>query len=468
MKRVNTKAREIGLDMTKDSILKLLLRFAIPLLLTNLIQQLYNSVDMMIVGKAVGNEGTVGVSTGGEIAALLTFIATSFGMAGQVYAAQMVGRQRKDQIWEMFRTMLSFMLLISLLCGVVCFFFSAPLLRALNCPEDAFDQAESYMRITALGLPFVFGYNAISGVLRGMGESKKPLVFIAISAVSNGIMDLLLVVWIPMKAAGSAIATVIAQLLAFAAAMVYLKRQAGERFRGLGIQKAYLLPLLRIGIPLTVQNTCIHFSQLICVSWVNSFGMVASSTNSIGNKLGRFINVLTTGINGAAGSIVGQNLGARKYDRVERTVYAALAISLALCALEIVLVLLCPRWLFSLFTNDGEVVELGVTYLHILIITFILNAFQGPYTSVITGCGNAKLNFCCGITDGIILRLGVSYLLAFPLHRGAVGYWYGNALAHLGPVLIGVIYFYSGKWKTYAFLEEGKPQTEEEEHEIPN
>ena len=446
------------MDMTADGILKLLLQLAGPLVLANLIQQLYNSVDMIIVGKVVGNLGTVGVSVGGEMTSLLTFIATSFGMAGQVYAAQLSGSGQKTQAWEMLHTFLRFMLLMSLICTGSCVLFCTPMLQALNCPEEAFEQAGSYMRIVCFGLPFVFGYNAISGVLRGMGESKKPLVFIAVSAVSNVIMDLLLVALIPMKAAGSAIATVAAQIMAFAAAIVYLVKQARSgalqmSARNLRIQKAYLIPLLRIGIPLTVQNTCIHFSQLICVSWVNSFGIVAASTNSIGTKIGRFINVLTTGIIGAAGSIVSQNLGARKYDRVSRTVYFALAVSLVLCAVEFCLALLCPRWLFSLFTNDAQVLEMGVTYLHILMITFVLNAFQGPYTSVITGCGNAKLNFCCGISDGIVLRLGISYLLAFQLKMGVVGYWYGNALAHLGPVLIGMFYFYSGKWKTYHFLQ---------------
>lgn len=445
--------------MTTDSILTLLLRFAVPLVLANLLQQLYNSVDMIIVGKVVGNAGTVGVSTGGEIAALITYIATSFGMAGQVYAAQLMGRQQQEKIWEMLQTFLSFMLLVSLICTAVCFLFCTPLLRVLNCPVEAFDQAGSYMRIVCFGLPFVFGYNAISGVLRGMGESKKPLAFIAISAVSNVAMDLLLVVGIPLKAAGSAIATVIAQIMAFAAAVIYLGSQTRNgafqvSVRNLRIQKIYLIPLMRIGIPLTVQSTCIHFSQLICVSWVNYFGIVAASANSIGTKLGRFINVVTTGINGAAGSIVGQNLGAQKYDRVSRTVYSALSISLVLCAVEYALVLLFPRWLFAMFTNDAAVVEMGVTYLHILMITFVLNAVQGPYTSVITGCGNAKLNFYCGISDGIVLRLGIGYLLAFTLEMGAAGYWYGNALAHLGPVLIGVVYFYSGKWKSYQLLRE--------------
>lgn len=456
---MNAKLQEIGADMTRDSILKLLLRFAVPLVLANLIQQMYNSVDMIIVGKVVGNAGTVGVSNGGEIAALLTFIATSFGMAGQVYAAQLMGRQQRGKIWEMLQTFLGFMLLVSLICTAVCFLFCNPLLQALNCPEEAFDQARRYMRIVCFGLPFVFGYNAISGILRGMGESRKPLIFIAVSAVSNVAMDLLLVVCIPMEAAGSAIATVVAQMMAFATAVVYLGGQARcGTFRlspgFLRIRRDYLIPLLRIGIPLTVQSTCIHFSQLICVSWVNSFGIIAASTNSIGTKLGRFINVLTAGINGAAGSIVGQNLGARKYDRVSQTVYSALTISLVLCAGEYALVLLCPRWLFSVFTNDPAVAEMGVTYLRILMITFVLSAVQGPYTSVITGCGNAKLNLYCGISDGIVLRLGISYLLAFVLEMGAIGYWFGNALAHLGPVLIGIVYFYSGKWKNYQLLQE--------------
>lgn len=453
------KAEKIGMDMTKGSILQILLRFAAPLLLSNLIQQLYNSVDMLIVGRVAGNNGTVGVSTGGEIAAFITFVAISFGTAGQIYTSQLIGAGRREQIKAMSGTFFTFTLVIAAFFTAISIVFCRWFLKWLNCPLDAYEEAAGYMKIIGFGLPFVFLYNALCGIMRGLGESRWPLVFVFISAAVNFFLDLMLVVVIPMRAAGSAIATVSAQALAFVLALAFMYCRGREEFfsfhiKNYKIKKKYLKPLLRIGIPLTVQSTLIHFSQLICVSWVNDFGMLAATVNSIGNKANRVIGVVTNSINGAAGSVVGQNLGAGQYTRVKKTVYTSICLGMVIFLFEAAVVLIWPEQVYEFFTADSEVIALGVTYLHILLITFALTMIQGPYTSVITGSGNAKLNFFCGIIDGIVLRLGISYLLAYNMGFRVIGYWYGNALAHVGPVVIGVVYFYSGKWKTFRFLKE--------------
>lgn len=437
--------------MTEGKLLPKLIRFAIPLLLANLIQQLYSSVDMMIVGKVMGSVGTVGVSIGGALPALLGNIGIAFGNAAQICSAQMCGARERQKAGAMGCSVLNAMLLISLALALGSILISEPLLRLLNCPEDAFSQAVRYMRLVSLGLPFVFGYNALSGVMRGMGESKKPLIFIGVSALSNVFMDLLLVVVIPMESAGSAIATVVAQAMSFAVSVVYINlrdmRQVfNMRENGLKIKSCYMLPVTRIGIPLCLQSGCIQASQLICTSWVNGFGLLASATTSIGNKVAQLINVITISINGSAGSMVAQNLGAHKYDRVKKTVYAALELGAAICALEFAVSLLLPEQLFSLFTDDPLTIAFGRTYMNITLITFFLNGIQGPYTAVITGSGNTKLSFAYGLLDGIVLRLGIAYILAYTCGMGVVGYWYGNALAHLGPVVIGIVYFYHGGW----------------------
>lgn len=457
--KVKHKTGKIGMDMTEGRILQILLRFAAPLLLSNLIQQLYNSVDMLIVGRIVGNTGTVGVSTGGEIAALITFVAISFGTAGQIYTSQLIGAGKREQIKAMSGTFLTFSFVIAVFFAVISIAFSGWFLRWLNCPQDACGEAANYMKIIGIGLPFVFLYNALCGIMRGLGESKWPLIFVFVSAAVNFFLDMMLVVVIPMRAAGSAIATVAAQALAFFLALAFMYWRGREeifsfRIRNYKITKEYLKPLLKIGIPLTVQSTLIHFSQLICVSWVNDFGMLAATVNSIGNKANRVIGVVTNSVNGAAGSVVGQNLGAGKHKRVKETVYTAVCLGMVIFLFEAVVVLFLPKQVYGLFTEDSEVITLGVAYLRILLITFSLTMIQGPYTSVITGSGNAKLNFCCGIIDGIVLRLGISYVLAYRMGFGVIGYWYGNALAHLGPVIIGIVYFYSGKWKTFRLLKE--------------
>lgn len=451
----------VGLDLTQGSILKQLIRFVIPLLLANFLQQLYNTVDMAVIGHYVGSTGTVGVSAGGEVATLVTFIATAFGSAGQIYVAQLAGARDSESISETIGTTLVFMTIVSLVCTAVSIVFCTVFLNWLNTPAEAMGQAISYMVIVSLGLPFVFGYNAVSGILRGIGEAKRPLIFVAVAAASNIVMDLILVMVFRMEAAGTAIATVIAQIASFIASLIFLYRkkdQLGLEFsaKGLKIHGRHLKVLLELGIPLIAQSALIHGTQIICTSLVNAFGLVASATNSIGNKVQKLINVITMSINSGAGAMVGQNLGARKIDRVKRIVFTTMALVAVFACVSSFIALVLPRQAFGIFTNDADVIEFGVTYLRINLIVFAISPFQGSFGSIVTGSGHTKLNFISGLLDGVILRLGISFFLAYTLNMGVVGFFYGNALARFGPTIVSSIYFFSGKWKTQKLLSERK------------
>lgn len=451
------KSKSIGLDMTQGNILRQLIIYVMPLLLANVIQQLYNTVDMIVIGQYVGSTGTVGVSTGGEVATLLTFAATSFGSAGQIYAAQLYGGQKHKEISETIGTIISFMMGVAVVFSVICLVFGDLFLQWLNCPVEAFDQASRYMKIVSLGLPFIFGYNAVCGLLRGMGESKRPLVFVSIAAGMNVIMDILFVAWIPLEAAGTAIATVASQLTSFAAAAVFLYKKKDEfglefSLKGFLPKKEHLAVLLKLGLPLTAQSVLIHASQLVCSAQINQYGLVASATNSVGNKIQKLLNIFTNSITSGAGAMVGQNLGARKIDRVKKIVWTTLACSSAVAALGGFAAVCIPRVVFRLFTTDTEVIEFGVTYLRISLIVFVLSPIQGSFSSVVTGSGNVKLGFISGVLDGVILRLGISFLLAYGLDMGVFGFFYGNALARMGPVVINSGYYFSGKWKDRELL----------------
>ncbi len=453
----SVKNKSVGIDLTQGNILKLLVQFTIPLLLANFVQQLYNTVDMIVIGQYVGNIGTVSVSTGGDVATMLTFVGTSLGTAGQIYIAQLTGAKEKKAVQEAIGTLITFSFLVSVGFAILCIVCCDLFLDWLCCPPEALSQARDYMVIVSLGLPFVFGYNAVCGALRGMGESKRPLLFVSVAAVANLLLDLLLVAVIPLKAAGTAIATVAGQLASFLAAAVFLQRH-GRRFDfefkrcNFSIHRCHLSVLLKLGIPLTLQSACIHFSQLICSARINSFGLLVSTTNSIGNNVNKMTNIFTNSINGGAGAMGGQNLGARKYDRVKKIVYMALAMGAVFSTLACVTALFFPKVAFGLFTQDPEVMESGVLFMRISVITFVLSAIQGPFMASVTGSGHARLNFLAGMLDGVILRLGISFSFAYLLQMGVVGFYYGNALARLGPVCIGIGYFYSEKWKNRKLL----------------
>lgn len=210
--------QRVGTNLTEGPILQTLLKFAIPIVLASLVQQLYSMVDLIVIGQYVGSIGTVGVNTGGEIIDMITPVAMGFSTAGQIYIAQLAGAGDEAKVKRTVGTLLTFMLGLSIILGIGLIVLSDFFLEMLNCPEEAWGQAKSYMIITAMGTPFIYGYNAVCGVLRGMGESKRPLLFISVAAVVNIVLDVLLVAVIPLEAAGTAIATAASQFGSFAAA----------------------------------------------------------------------------------------------------------------------------------------------------------------------------------------------------------------------------------------------------------
>lgn len=451
------QTKRVGMDLTEGAILPQLIRFVLPLLLANVIQQLYNTVDMIVIGQYMGNAGTIGVSTGGEVATLITFTASAFAGAAQIYVAQLAGSRDHKAISETIMTGITFIGILSIVCTAVCLIFCDTFLGWLNCPEVGFEQARNYMMIVSLGLPFIFEYNMICGILRGMGEAKRPLLFIIIAATANIFLDILLVWAIPLEAAGTAIATAAAEAASCLAAWVFLYRRR-EQFdidlslKGLRINRTHLGVLLKLGLPMTAQSTFIHFSQLICSARINLFGAVASSTNSIGNRIQKLVNIFVNSLNQGAGAMVGQNIGAKKYGRVKKIVYTTLAAGSALACVGVIIALFLPQQLYRMFTIDPEVIEFGVTYMRICALIFAFSAIQGSFNSVVTGSGNARLSFISGMLDGVVLRLGISFLFAYALEMGVKGFFWGNALARLGPITCGLCYFYSGRWRTRKLL----------------
>ena len=462
------KGNRVGKDLTSGSILPTLLNFALPIVLTNLIQQVYSMVDLAVIGQFVGNEGTVGVSIGGELADIGTMMAKAFGAGGQIYIAQLVGAGDRKTLKQTIGTLLSWMFLMSICMCTAAIGFHQQLLQWLNCPEEAYTQARAYLMITAMGLPFICGYNAICGILRGMGESKQPMYFIMIAAVVNVVLDILLVAVFKLEAAGTAIATVLSQIGAFAASFLFLYRN--REYFGFELKLSYfrirwecLKVILKLGIPKLIQTLCIQFTLLWCNSNINSYGITVSATNGIGNKLQKMVIMFTISLETAASSMIGQSLGAGNQERARKTVWTVMRCALVVAAVGSALALLLPKQLFRLFTSEPDVLEYGVIYLRVLVITFFSAAYMTPFASMVTGSGFASMSFALGIMDGVVFRVGFSLLFLHVFDLGAVSFFLGNALARVAPGTISMIYFLSGKWRTRKLLVKAKaPQAKDE------
>jgi putative MATE family efflux protein len=335
--------------------------------------------------------------------------------------------------------------------------FHRQILHLINCPEEAMSQANAYIIITALGFPFVFGYNAVCGILRGMGESKRPLIFILVAAAINIVLDLLLVAVFQMGAAGTAIATVFSQMGSCAAALYFMWRKR-ERFdfelsfsyfqmdrRTLGI-------LIKLGIPQVVRSLLVRFSMLWVNSVANSFGMTVSAANSIGNKIQKFLEVFVQGVDTASASMVGQNLGAKKIDRAGKVTLCTLVMTMFCATCTSLLCWFAPHIVFKLFTRDPAVLDLGATFLHIFILHFLVSAVIGAFQAMVTGCGFVELGFAIGILDGVICKIGLSLIFMNIFHMGYLGLWWGVACSRILPCLLCIGYYFSGKWKTRKLL----------------
>ena len=461
MSATPAKPARVGRNLTEGPILKGLLIFAVPMILTNLVQQLYSMVDVAVIGQFVGNVGTVGVNVGGEMADLVAPVAMGFSTAGQILIAQLVGAREEDRVKKTVGTLLTFMMGLSIILMAVAFFFYAPVLRILNCPEDAWAQARNYMLITALGYPFIFGYNAVVGILRGMGESKRPLIFICVAAVVNIFVDILLVAVIPLEAAGTAIATVASQAGSFLAAFYFMWKKR-DQF-DFELKRSYfkldldiMKILVKLGIPQVVRTMLVRVGQIWVNSNANSFGMVVSGTNGVGNKLQKFLEVFVQGIDGAAAAMIGQNLGARQLDRAKKiTIYTWLSAT-ACAAFSALICLVIPHPIFRIFTKDEAVIALGATFLRIFCIHFFASAFTGSFQAMVTGCGFVELGFAIGILDGLVCKIGLSWLFMTVFQMGYLGLWWGVACSRILPGCISLFYFLSGKWKTRKLLTEKK------------
>ena len=439
-------------DLTGGNVAKLLLQFAFPLFVSNALQAVYNIVDMIIVGRFIGGAGMSAVSIGGDILHLLTFVAMGFSSAGQVLVAQAVGAKRMDNVQKIIGTMFTFLLVTSIIISVVCFFLRESLLGWLNTPAESYAFTMDYTVTCIVGLVFIYGYNIISAILRGMGDSRRPFVFIAIAAVMNTILDVVFVAALDMQVFGAALATVISQAASFIIALVYLykhRESFGFDFRlsSFAIDKGALGKLVALGVPMAIQSAAINLSKIVLTSWINLSGVVYSALSGIYNKINMMIGIVSNSFTTAGSTMVGQNLGAGRYNRVPTILRTVIVCGMIISTAFAVVMLFFSQQIFNLFTTDAQVLAAGAVLIIPTVLNFYGSATRSMSFSLINGSGNTKLNFAVAIIDGMISRIGIAALLGFGIGMGCQGFWYGDALAGFMPFVIGMCYYLSGKWK---------------------
>lgn len=442
----------ISRDFTKGNIPKQLLLFTLPFMASNALQVLYSTIDMMIVGKFVGTAGLSAVAQSSQIVNFATMVCLGVSNAGQVLVAQALGSGKKDRMSKITGTLFSMLVILAIIFSAVIIGFQKGILTLMNVPKESFAMAIDYLVICSAGLVFTAGYNMVSAVLRGMGDSKRPLLFIVIASVVNLVLDILFTgIW-GWGVAGAAWATIIGQAVSLIFSFYYIykhRKEFGFEFKEdtFKIDKSYAKMIISLGTPMAVQSGFINLSMLYVNSMINNVGVVASATFGVGGRIDDIVNKICHGIQYAAMPMISQNVGAKNMDRAKKIVYYAWLYSGIMTVFFMTLYIAFGKQLFMIFSDDVQVHEMSKVFISAILWMFPAFAVMRGSGAFVQGIGNAKLAMVLALLDGVVLRIGLSWLFGVVLNLGFYGFVLGYALAPYGYAIPSMIYFLAGKWK---------------------
>ena len=453
------KSKSLTRDFTSGSIARQLLLFALPFMASNALQVLSSTIDMVIVGEYVGTPGLSAVSQSSQIVNFVTMVCLGFSNAGQVLLAQALGAGKRKEMNDVIGTLFSFISVLTLAMMAVILIGQTWILDIMNIPVESYDMARDYLVICAAGLLFTAGYNMVSAVLRGMGDAKRPFLFIGIASAVNLVLDILFTGMLGWGVAGAAWATIIGQGASFIFSLFYLFRrreQFGFDFRRESFvpKRKYVGMITSLGTPMAIQSGCINISMLVVNSMINGVGVVASATFGVGVRIDDIVNKISQGIQYAAAPMISQNIGAGKPERAKSVVRFAWLFSIALTAFFMLLYITLGKQLFMLFSDDASVHEMSSEFIRAILWMFPAFAIMRGSGAFVQGIGNAKLSMALGILDGVALRIGLSWLFGIQLGFGFFGFVLGYGLAPYGYAIPSMIYFLSGIWQKRRTLAE--------------
>ena len=438
-------------DFTQGPLFKRMLLFSLPFMLSNGLQVLYSMADMLIVGKYVGAHGISAVQNSGQAVFALTMLGMGFATGGQVLISQLIGRGERERLNTATGTMFTLVSLLGLGVSILSLVLAGPFLHLLRTPPEALAGATSYLRICGGGLLFIYGYNMISAVLRGVGDSIRPFLFIAVSAITNILLDLLFVAYFQWGVAGAAAATVLSQAIAFllAAYVLYANRSVfgfDFKLRSWRIEPAIAKALVKLGIPFAVRFAAINISMLFVTGLINTLGVATSAAFGIGLRLDELANKISQGVMMAVSTIVGQNIGAGRIDRIRKSVYYAWMISGGFFLILGAAQLLVPCQLFGIFTDDPAVLELAPIIVSAMILHYPALLIMKGTNGFVQGIGNAMFGLVIALLDGFVFRIFFSWFFGIWCGMGLFGMILGYALATYSTALPSLFYFFFVPW----------------------
>lgn len=441
---------KLGKDLTSGNVVKQLWLFALPFMISNIVQSFYNIADMFIVGKFGGPVGISAVNIGGQVTFLITNIVIGLSVGGTVVIGQFMGAKNRKAVSESISTMIVSLMAAAVIITISMIILTDPILRMIQTPQEAYVQAKEYLQITVAGTIFIFGYNALSAIMRGMGDSKRPLYFVIIACAINVVLDIVFVGYLKMGAKGAAFATIISQAASMILCIRYLQNtdfMFDFKLKSFKFHKDKFSMLMKVGIPTSIQNVAVNVSFLVMTGLVNGFGVHASAALGVISKYNSFAILPAIAVGSSVSAMAAQNMGAGKVERAKHTMYVGIALAAMITVPIFALTQLYPAQIIAIFDNDPRMVAAGVEYLRTLSLDYLIVPFIFCMNGMITGAGHSMFSSINGIISSLLLRVPFAYILGLYMNYGLSGIGLAAPFASIGALVLCIIYYASGKWK---------------------
>lgn len=443
-------------SLTEGPIAKTLILFSLPILLGNVLQTLNGSINAIWIGKYLGEGGLAATSNANIIMFFLISSIFGFAMAAVIMIGQNLGGQKVEEAKKVVGTSAVFFLILSIVVALFGLLFSHTILDWMNTPADVKDLAVTYTRIIFAGVPFMFGFNLIMAILRGSGDAKTPFYFLLLSAVLDIVLNPLLIQGMgpfpKMGIAGSAVATFVAQLISFVLLIVYL------------YQKKYFLritkkdiPLLRInwmiirtliqkGLPMGLNMVVVSLSNLILIHLVNSYGSESTAAFGVAMQISSYVQMPAMAIGGAVTSMAAQNIGAGRWDRVNRITWTGVGVNIMMTGLIVIILHLFNREVVSFFLPpEGKAIEIGVHINNLTLWSFIIFGVFNVVAGVVRSAGAVVFPLIVAFVALLLVRIPLATILANKYGFDVI--WWSFPISFSVAAAMNLLYYRFGKWK---------------------
>lgn len=442
-------------DFTQGSETSLILKFTVPMLIGNIFQQMCQLINMIIVGKFIGADAMASVGASFPIIFALVAMVLGVGIGGTVVVSQYFGIKQFDKVKQASDTIMIFLTVSGLVLGATGILFGKQVLQWTNLDPVLMDDAKLYLDINMMGMFAMFGYNAVSSVLRGMGDSVRPLYFLFVSAGLNLLLDIVFVVVLDYGIAGVASATVIAYLASFLLIIIYLNKYhpvLRYSLKNLVFDREIFRQSIRIGLPSGFQQTFVALGGLALLSIVNGFGKSVTAAYTAAGRIDMFIAMPAMNFSSALSAFVGQNLSMNYYHRIKKGFISTLYMSGIVCILLTIFIVFWGDAVMRLFVNTTEenfeeIVQTGHQYLVIVCSFYILFSSMFIINGLLRGAGATTIPMFVTLVSLWLVRLPLAYFLSTTLGMGPKGIWWSIPLGWGLGFTGSLIYYLSGKWK---------------------